>query len=394
MSAVAWSQLTPESVRARGEPAFFETSSDAWKAKLVGWYEAETGRTLYPDQTEMFLIEMLAYAFALMGEEGQAAALQNLMAYATGRHLDDVANNVAIVRQEASRALTTLRFNLVQPSPAGTLIPKGTIAAAGNAEFRTIADCLIAEGASEGEVTAEAVVAGPAGNGFLPGQITTLKTTLPAPASVRNLTVSGGGAAREDDERLAFRGYHAFDRVDRRGGWAGYGQFVFDVSPAITDVAVFRRAPCVIEIVALTGRVTAAPDVNQAIEDALHPETVRPQGDDLHVCTATAVIFDIVIRVRSNRDVEAVRAAVETSARAAFEGFKRPAVQPKSAVQFSPTIGILGARVSPSPLHAAAIAVDGVIDAEVEGITYADLPWYELTVLGSLTVILKEAPDA
>lgn len=53
--------LTIEDLRALGEPSFFERDPIALKTRLVAWFEVASKRTLYPDQTEMFLIEMLAY---------------------------------------------------------------------------------------------------------------------------------------------------------------------------------------------------------------------------------------------------------------------------------------------------------------------------------------------
>lgn len=396
--------LTIEELRARGEPSFFERDPVTLKGRLVAWYEEASKRTLYPDQTEMFLIEMLAYALSLQAEEGQAAALQNLVAWSEGRHLDDVAAGVQIFRQPAARALTRLRFTLPAPSANGTLVPAGTIAAAGAVEFRTTSGFLIEQGDSSGEVEAEAVVAGVAGNGFLPGQI----RAVYGEDTAVNITASADGADIEGDERLAFRTIHAFDRVDRRGGWAGYGQMVLDVSSAITDVAIDRPAPGCIDIYALTGDDSAGPELRERIIAALSPEGVRPHGDDVRVRVATGVGFTVAVRVRSNRLpaildpqdsvqarlVDDIRAEVGKAVRAAFKLFRRPALQPGRRTKFVPVRGLLGAQVSPSPLIRAAQSVEGIIDVEVSGIVFADLPFGEYPYLESLDVLIAGAPDA
>ena len=66
-----------DALKALPKPTLFTTDAAAWRTKLVGWFEEETGRTLYPAQVETLLIETLAYAMSMLGEEGQATASQH-----------------------------------------------------------------------------------------------------------------------------------------------------------------------------------------------------------------------------------------------------------------------------------------------------------------------------
>lgn len=67
--------------------------------------------------------------------------------------------------------------------------------------WATVEDRYIAAGQTHGDVTAECMTAGTAGNGYLAGQIATIVDVFDYYTSCTNLTESGGGSdAPTDDE--------------------------------------------------------------------------------------------------------------------------------------------------------------------------------------------------
>lgn len=73
---------------------FFERDPAALKAAFKQAFEQVSGRTLYPAQTEMFLVEVAAYALSMLHEAAQTATLQNTVVFAEGTHLENLAANV------------------------------------------------------------------------------------------------------------------------------------------------------------------------------------------------------------------------------------------------------------------------------------------------------------
>ena len=70
------------------EPSFVDRDPAPIVAEIVAWFEAETGRTLYPAQVERLYTNIVAYRETLIREAIQDAAKQNLLRYASGVMLE------------------------------------------------------------------------------------------------------------------------------------------------------------------------------------------------------------------------------------------------------------------------------------------------------------------
>jgi len=164
---------TLDDLRAAGAPSFFERDPSVLKAAFKARFEEVSGRTLYPAQTEMFLIEIAAYVLSVLHEAAQTATVQNTAVFAEGRHLDNRGANVSTFRLLAQPARTTLAFALVAAQPAAVGVPKGTRVAAGTAViFATDADLSIPAGAMSATVNATAQTPGAQWNGLGIGALT------------------------------------------------------------------------------------------------------------------------------------------------------------------------------------------------------------------------------
>jgi phage-related baseplate assembly protein len=89
------------------KPVFVSNDVDARVAEFIARYEAAVGKTLYPAQPERLLIDLLAYADASVRAAIQHAGEQNLLAYAEGEALRNLAAffNVTPLTGETAAAL-------------------------------------------------------------------------------------------------------------------------------------------------------------------------------------------------------------------------------------------------------------------------------------------------
>ncbi len=230
-----------DALKALPAPKLFTVDAQVWKARLVTWFEGETGRTLYPMQVEMLLIEALAYAMSVLGEEAQMVAEQHLVALAGLAGLERLGPNRSTPRLASSKARVTLRFFISQARAEAVFIPAGTRVSAGSGVFLTLAPCVIAIGTLNADVTAEAELPGLAGNGFLPGQLTSMLDPI-AGVVATNTTTSSGGADAEEPELYRLRLANAYERISTGGSFKWYRETAIAVSSAIMDVAVVRPA--------------------------------------------------------------------------------------------------------------------------------------------------------
>ena len=355
-----------EALAASARPALFTTDASALKARYVALFEDATGRTLYPMQVEMLLIETLAYAMSVLGEEAQKVAEQHLVAFADIAGLDLLGPNRSTPRLPEAKARVTMRFTLAGARPEAVLVPAGArVGAGGAAVFATIAPAVIAAGATQVEVAAEALVAGVSGNGFLAGQITQMLDPAPGVSAV-NVTDSAGGADIEDPELYRLRLANAFERISTGGSWAWYRETTMGVSSAIIDAAVVRPTPCVVQIFPLTAAGAAGVDLRAQVAATFNTATARDIrfGDDVSVLPPVAVIGNAALAVR----VRGASATIAQEAAAAANGVLLRWRQR------------LGATVAPSDVEAAVKALPGVVDAELTGLPFQQLAPNEFLV--------------
>ena len=280
-------------------PALLTTDAAVWKARLVEWFEGETGRTLYPMQVEMLQIEAVAYAMSVLGEEGQMVTEQHLVSKASLLGLLILGANRSTPQLPAAHAVAKLRFLIAQARPTNTFIGQGTRVAAGDFIFVTTAPAVIVAGALMVEVVAQAEVAGAAGNGFLPGQISTMLDPI-AGVAVTNLAGSEGGADAEDVELYRLRVANAFDRVSTGGSHGWYRETAMAVSSAIVDVGVVRPNPCYVDIYPLTTAGAAGVALRDQVKAAFDTQDnldIR-FGDEVTIKVATAVVATPTLTVR------------------------------------------------------------------------------------------------
>lgn len=359
-------------------PQLFTVDAQAWKRRLVDWFEEETGRTLYPMQVEMLLIETLAYAMGVLGEEAQMVAEQHLVCFAGIQGLERLGPNRATPRLPPAQARTTLRFSIAAARPGTVLVPAGTrVGAADELAFATLDAVSIVTGTTFVDVAAEAITPGAGGNGFLAGQITAMLDPLPG-VSVTNLTDSSGGADAEGPELYRLRLANAFERISTGGSYAWYRETAIGVSSAIIDVAIIRPTPCVIDIYPLTLAGAASPDLRaQVLSTFDRDEALDIRfGDDVFVKPPVAVTGVLVVIVRGRAMSQTVQADATAAANSVLKVWRER----------------LGSVIAPSDIESSIKRLVGVIDVEVSGLPFSQLQPFEFLVPTSVTVNIVVLP--
>lgn len=227
---------------------------------------------------------------------------ENLLKYARGSYLDNIAAlyGSRALRLPGQQATTTLRFTLAAALATGATIPKGTLCQAPNGViFETLAAVTIPSLVTFRDVAARAIVAGTIGNGFVPGQITSvINWNQPFGITVANTTVTAGGSDAEDDEQYRYRVWLAIESFSTCGPREAYEFWALSADPSIIQVVV-HSAPEIAGEVWLyplcKGGLLPTPEsgVLQKVQDSCSRDDRRPVTDYVTAKLATQFIYTL-----------------------------------------------------------------------------------------------------
>jgi phage-related baseplate assembly protein len=331
-----------------GAPDFVTAESDRILEKLKGFFEDETGRTLSPSQSEMYLLETAAYMFAIRASEDQLGFENCFVAWAQEKFLEARGIGRNTERLQPSPATTTLRFATEVQALTRIRIPVGTRVSdpAGQAQFLTRSVAYIEVGGSEIDVSAEASQPGSFANGFPAASLTSIVDPVPGIATVTNLTETGNGADIEALSRYRARVALAFERIGDGLSKERYFSNVLGWNARCIAVEIARPQPGYVSIYPLMD--TGAPNAEElASLLSIFNESNIHQGDFIQVFPPEAHEFAFTLGLTlSYPDAqEPARAAVQ----AVLDAWSQN----------------LGGYVAPSELIRVAKEQTGVIEADV-----------------------------
>ena len=207
--------------------------------------ESGVGEPLYPgDERRIFGEALVAVIVAALSKANDASR-QTLLRYARGQVLDAIGERLGVERIAATPASTTVKFTLSAAQDHAITIPSMTrVTSDGSLYFATDEACAIPSGETVGTVTASCQTAGDAGNGLLPGTLTTLVDLQPYVQTVTNTTETAGGDDGEPyttdgDDRLRERIRLAPNALSVAGPEQAYVYWAMSADPGIVDVAAF-----------------------------------------------------------------------------------------------------------------------------------------------------------
>ena len=295
---------------------FVTVDPETIKTEIITGFEAVSGQALAPGDPRRLYLLSIADRIIHLKNCINITGQQNLLTYAQQENLDALGVLYSEHRLEASPALTTLEFRLVQALEQNFIIDKGTEVTNGIVTFATDQELIIPPGEIVGSVSASCTTLGKSGNDYLPGQIATIVKPKAYLDSVTNTTTTNSGADAENDEAYAERLQLATDSFSVAGPVAAYKFFARSVSPAIIDVSVFSPSPCVVNIYPLaTGGAIPSTDLLNAIASYFRQEDVIPLTDKVQVLSPEAVNFEVnvdyYISAEDLKKSESIHSAIE-----------------------------------------------------------------------------------
>ncbi len=290
-------------------------------------FETQYGETrkLYPGDPVRLFLETVAFVIVHQRHLIDHAAKMNLLAYATGDHLDHLGALLEVKRLAARPATTTLEFTLSALQPQAVVIPKETRATPGGGDviFTTLESVEVPPGEAAVTAEAECTMAGTIGNGFLPGQISQAVDVFPWLSSVTNVTISSGGSDVEDDENLRERIQMAPESFAAAGPRGAYVYYARAAHQDIVDVAVLGPPdidPGEVEIYPLlrNGELPTQ-DILDLVLEQCNAEDVRPLTDHVQALSPMPVEYDLDVTYWIDREDATSARTIQASVEAALE---------------------------------------------------------------------------
>lgn len=305
------------------EVNFLETDAETIRSQIITGFEQASGDTLAAGDPRRLFLLSIADVIIQQRTAINLAAQQNLLSYAQGGYLDALGQLLAVERMAESKAVTTIEFTLSQALGSVYTIPAGTQVTNGVVTFETDEDLLIPIGETTGEVSASCTVAGPVGNDYLAGQISTIVTPMTFVFGAQNTTITTGGADAESDPDFADRIRLAPNSFSVAGPEKAYVYHAKSVSPAIIDVKVNSPTPGEVDVyVLLTDGTLPTEDTLEQIEEHLSDENIRPLTDYVVVKAPTASNYEIELHYWINQEDASKAAQIQADVEAAVEQYR------------------------------------------------------------------------
>jgi phage-related baseplate assembly protein len=280
---------------------FVDTDVETLLADLIDDYETEyqneTGesKTLSKgDPVRILLYANAARIYAIIQSINNAAK-QNLLKYAAGDYLDQLAARVEVTREAASPATAIVHFTLSAAQSSAIPIPAGIRVAAGDVYFTTTEYNEIAAGKTSIDMVVTCTETGIDGNGYAPGQINTLVDPIQYVASVLNSDTSAGGTDEEDDDSLRERVYLRPESFSVAGPSGAYEYFAKEYSAEIADVKVLQSETNdgEVDVYIIKDDGTTPKEMVTGLQTYLSADNLRPLTDKVVVQPPAQVSYDI-----------------------------------------------------------------------------------------------------
>lgn len=275
---------------------FVPTDTSKLESVLVEAYEKIVGFSTQPASPERIFISWVASIILQERVYLNYVGNQNIPSRAEGANLDALGELFyQHTRPAATSSTVTMRFNISEAQSSAVLIPKGTRVSNGqNIFWATVEDHYITAGHTYGDVMAECQTPGTEGNGYLPGQITTIVDVFEYYISCTNLTESGGGSDAPTDDEFYEQLRQSEDNYSTAGPKGGYIAKAKAVSNDIADVLPNSPTPGEVRIYVLMNDGTiAGEEVKKAVLAACNADETRPLTDHVLVSDPDTVEYDI-----------------------------------------------------------------------------------------------------
>lgn len=311
------------------EYKFVSTNSAGIEAELTAKYEELTGRTLLPADPDKLFISWVTGIIVQERILINYAANQNIPSRAVGDNLDALGETIYnVFRPQAKPAVCTMRFSISAPQNTAISIPIGTKVtdSSGVLQWHTTVDAVINIGDTYADVPIICEISGSVGNGYAPGQISTLidVDNILFFSECKNIETSNSGAEAATDSEyyeLMRAGLEAFSTAGPKGAYEYHAKAV---STDIADVCAInpKDKPGYVDIFAIMKDGTIADDgTKKAILEACSDDKVRPLTDIVEVIDPEVVDFDVDLVFYAERSSDVSMSTIEKSISAAVDEY-------------------------------------------------------------------------
>ena len=217
---------------------------------------------------------------------------------AEGEYLDLHAQLRSLERKEATRAVGTLRFTAGEASENDRAIPLGTVCmTAGLVRFETTQAAVLSAGATQVDVSAQAVQPGSAGN-VSADAVVSMAVAPVGIQSCGNPSPFLGGSDGESDQELRARVMDTFQRLPNGANAAFYeqGALSFD-EVAAASVLPRNRGVGTVDVVVATKSGQPDEELLEELEDYF--QTRREIAVDVQVLAPEEVGITLSVQVKA-----------------------------------------------------------------------------------------------
>lgn len=302
-----------------------ETVTNELLTGYAEYYEQATGIApdLKPANRDRIILQsaalLLYQIIELIDREGKS----NLLKYATGSALDNIAAIKRLLREPAQPAKTTLKFSLAEARSDDVTVPAGTRACTeSEIVFFTTEAVIIEAGNTEVEAPAEAEVAGLSGNGYPAGTVTELMDLVPYIDSVANTVITSGGKDVQSDEDFTLDIYNAPRGTSMGGPEDAYEALAYKFDPSVSDVKPVSPEPCYVDVYFLMDGELPTSGKITAMGEYFSPKDMRPLGDRVSGKAPVEVTYDITFTYYISADDASAEADIKERVASAVESYK------------------------------------------------------------------------
>ncbi len=295
---------------------FVDDTPEAVLADAIADYQQIAGVTLGEADPEMLLINSFAYRGALFLKNLNYVGNQNLIKFATGVALEQLAAKFGVYRLPASPARVVVTFTMAGGAPT-LVIPAGTRVKAqnGNVLFQVDEDTTVESGTATIDINCTCLTTGVIGNGYVAGLINVIVDPVAYVSSAANSETSTGGSDEEDDIQMRARVPLANATYSVAGPEDAYRYFALSASASIVDVMIPNPTPTpgtVYIYPLLAGGVLPGSAELDAVAEVCSDKKVRPLNDTVVVEAPTKVEYAIVValQVKKGYNSAAIQATV------------------------------------------------------------------------------------
>ena len=202
---------------------FITTDADRLYNQIITSLENSVGESLYPGDERRLFAEGLVAVFVAMFNAMNDAAKQKMLRYARGEVLDALGERVGVERIPATKATTTIRFNVNSAFGSNIVIPQGTrVTGDSKRYFATVTAAILLAGETHVDVETESVGEGTEYNEISAGMINTMVDPIAYIDNIENITITAGGTDKESDDSLRTRILAAPSKLSTAGPIKSY----------------------------------------------------------------------------------------------------------------------------------------------------------------------------